>query len=258
MAGAIVAPGAPVVPISDPDGGYTISWAESATSGVSYTLEEASLSDFSNSTVIYTGTALMKAITGKTVGTYYYRVKATRTDYPETAWVKGANGCTVRPVVAPPAAIVVPATGGTEGSTVSWTASPSTNVTYILEEANNPAFTGSSQIYSGPNLGRLITGKANGSSWYYRVKAYLYGYAASAWKVSGKVPVLTSAGKPGSITVPASDADGSYVVQWTASATAGVTYILEEATDSSFTTGKRIAIQTTGLAARGPWTEPGG
>lgn len=248
MNGAVAAPGVPVVPISDPDGGYTVSWAKSATSGVTYTLEEASLTDFSNSSVIYTGTLLSKAITGKSAGTYYYRLKATRTGYTETAWIKGANGCMVKPVVSPPATILVPATGGTEGYTVSWGASPTQNVTYILEEANNLAFTGSTLIYSGSGLSKLITGKIAGSSWYYRVKAYQYGYAASSWKVSGKVSVLTSAGMPGSITVPASDADGSYVVQWTASATPGVTYTLEEATNSAFTAGKRTINGGTGLS----------
>lgn len=46
---------------------------------------------------------------------------------------------------------------------------------------------------------------------------------------------------PATITVPASDPDGNYTVNWGTSATAGVTYILVEATDNAFTAGLRTA-----------------
>ena len=51
----------------------------------------------------------------------------------------------------------------------------------------------------------------------------------------------TQTGAPSSITVPSNDSDGSYEVSWGASSSSGVTYVLEEATDSSFTSGLRTA-----------------
>ena len=45
---------------------------------------------------------------------------------------------------------------------------------------------------------------------------------------------------PTSITVPLSDADGTYTVSWGASATPGVTYVVEEATDAAFTNNLSI------------------
>ena len=46
-----------------------------------------------------------------------------------------------------------------------------------------------------------------------------------------------TAGAPSTIAVPSSDSDGSYTVSWGSSSTGSVTYILEEATDSIFSSG---------------------
>jgi len=59
----------------DIDGSYTISW-NSVSGAISYSLEEADNSSFAGSTVAYTGSGISVNITGKTSGTYYYRVKA--------------------------------------------------------------------------------------------------------------------------------------------------------------------------------------
>jgi hypothetical protein len=54
---------------------------------------------------------------------------------------------------------------------------------------------------------------------------------------------------PTTISVPAIDADGSYAVSWGASPTAGVAYVLQEATSNTFTTGLRLAYRGTALTA---------
>ncbi|MDP2104768.1 MAG: DUF1566 domain-containing protein, partial [Desulfobulbaceae bacterium] len=55
-------------------------------------------------------------------------------------------------------------------------------------------------------------------------------------------------GAPEKITVPAiSNVDGNYTVSWTAPATAGVTYTLQEATNSAFTSDLRTIYTGTGL-----------
>jgi hypothetical protein len=51
---------------------------------------------------------------------------------------------------------------------------------------------------------------------------------------------------PASITVPLSDVDGNYSVSWGASATPGVTYVVEEATDALFTMNLKQVYTGTG------------
>jgi parallel beta-helix repeat protein len=60
---------------SDNDGNYVVSWS-SVTSATNYTLEEDTSSSFSRPTEVYSGLETSKEITGKSDGTYYYRVKA--------------------------------------------------------------------------------------------------------------------------------------------------------------------------------------
>ena len=55
---------------------------------------------------------------------------------------------------------------------------------------------------------------------------------------SERVDAATTA-PPASIRVPAGDADGAYTVKWKASPTVGASYILQEATNSTFTAGLR-------------------
>ena len=54
---------------------------------------------------------------------------------------------------------------------------------------------------------------------------------------------------PGALTIPDYDTDGAYKVSWVTSATSRVNYILEEATNAIFTTGRRIAYRGTLLSA---------
>lgn len=71
-------PQAPVLnPITVPSGtnNYTVSW-NAVSNATSYTLQEATVSNFSNATVVAQGATLSKAFTNKTNGTYYYRVSA--------------------------------------------------------------------------------------------------------------------------------------------------------------------------------------
>jgi hypothetical protein len=58
---------------TDTDGNYTVSWS-SVSGATSYTLEEDTSSSFSSPTVVHSGADTSKYITGKSNGTYYYRV----------------------------------------------------------------------------------------------------------------------------------------------------------------------------------------
>jgi hypothetical protein len=75
-------PDAPVLePIDnqDGDGYYDISWSTSE-GAISYTLQEAKQSDFSDAVTVYSGAGTIAYIGGKAVGTYYYRVQAASAD----------------------------------------------------------------------------------------------------------------------------------------------------------------------------------
>lgn len=57
-------------------GSYTISWSAASGGVTHYELYEATLSDFSNAVLVYSGTGLTYSTSGKSPGTYYYRVRA--------------------------------------------------------------------------------------------------------------------------------------------------------------------------------------
>ena len=60
---------------TDTDGSYTVSWS-SVSGATNYTLEEDTSGSFGSPTVVYSGSGTSKYITGRSDGTYYYRVKA--------------------------------------------------------------------------------------------------------------------------------------------------------------------------------------
>jgi subtilisin-like proprotein convertase family protein len=106
----------------------------------------------------------------------------------------GASQCN------PPASITVPsASSGTY--TVSWGASTTTGVTYVLEESESPDFSIVSTAYSGSALSAGIT-KASDGIFYYRVKAIRSGYTDSSYATSATGCVVDV---PGVITVNSSD-----------------------------------------------------
>jgi hypothetical protein len=59
----------------DGDGNYTVRWS-TVSRATNYTLEEDDNANLSSPTTVYAGPDTSKPITGKDVGTYYYRVKA--------------------------------------------------------------------------------------------------------------------------------------------------------------------------------------
>ncbi len=73
-----VTPGTPTLnAIDNPDQSpsYTVSWS-AARDAQSYVLEEDTSSTFDSPTVVYTGSSTAYQVSGRTSGTYYYRVKA--------------------------------------------------------------------------------------------------------------------------------------------------------------------------------------
>jgi hypothetical protein len=148
-----------------------------------------------------------------------------------------------------PASITVPVADADGAYTVSWGISATAGATYELQEATSSLFTAGLRIaYRGTALSASITGRSQNVTYYYRVRAVKSGLKDSGYRtkpVGCAVPGTATAGVPASITVPATDADGAYTVSWGVSATAGVTYELQEATNSAFTAGVRSAYRGT-------------
>ena len=95
-----VIPTAPVLnAISNPDGdgNFTVSWSSSVGADT-YTLQEDDNGGFSSPTTVYSGAGTSKAISGRDVGMYYYRVRASNS-YADSDW---SNVESVEVTVPPP------------------------------------------------------------------------------------------------------------------------------------------------------------
>jgi len=118
-------PPAPVLdPISndDGDGNYTVTWS-AAEGAETYLLQEDDHAAFSSPSTAYEGSITTKAISGKVVGSYYYRVMASNA-YASSGW-SSAQSVTVS--VTPPAC---PQTGSWQGTT-----SQGLSISYIVENS---------------------------------------------------------------------------------------------------------------------------
>lgn len=239
------------VPANDGSGSYSVSWGASATAGASYELQEATDAGFSaNLKTIYSGTATAFLVTGNGDGSYYYRVRATKTAYNPSAWRTTGNGCVVNLTCLPPGTLTVPAASATGRYLVSWTPSPTAGVIYELQESTDPTFASALRtLYSGAYPGWTIAYQGEGS-YYYRVRAIKDQFAASAWRSGGNACAVagTACGLPALISVPSSDTTGLLKIIWGLSATKGAIYELEEATDAAFSSGLRLLYRGTGRA----------
>jgi uncharacterized delta-60 repeat protein len=122
-----VIPSTPVLnPISnaDGDGNYAISWTESVGTEA-YLLQEDDNSNFTSPTIAFEGLAITHAISGKSTGTYYYRVMATNS-YASSDWSNIES--VVVSIIAPPC----PQAGSWRGTT-----SQDESFEFIVE--NSPA-----------------------------------------------------------------------------------------------------------------------
>jgi hypothetical protein len=223
----------------------------SATAGANYVLEEYADAGYTQILNTYwTGTGTAFPVSGKTNGTYYYRVKAYLGGYQDSGWINGAYGCVVNVSSSAPSWISV-RTSTTDGTTgVGWGASSTPSVTYIVQESTDPAFLNNvQQVYSGFGTSVQLPGHLNGT-YYYRVKAVESGYNDSAWKLgaNGCVVTLSPLTAPSWISVRAASTDGTAGVAWGSSTAAGVTYIVQESTDSAFFSNVQQVYSGTGTS----------
>lgn len=190
---------------------YTVSWT-AATGATSYELKQGS-------TVVYSGPALSKAVTGQPSGTYFYQARGCNTHgcgpYSNTA----STIVDLPPATVPTLSAPTASNNGTYA--VSWTSSAGATK-YTLEQSfNGAAYT---VVQDTAALSWNASGKPAGS-YAYRVKA-CNPDGCSAYSAVKTVVVTYPPASAPTLSAPASNITGSYTVPWTAVATA-TSYTLE-------------------------------
>lgn len=154
----------------------------------------------SNGTNNYPAITRNVSLTGRTVGTYSYRVyfvPTSSTGQPAT----GYSNIKITVVTTPPgipASISAPASDNDGAFTVSWGAASGTVISYELQQQVN----GGSwvQIYSGTSLSEAVSALAN-STYQYRVRACNSTGCSGYRTASNTTVVLSAPGVPSSITI---------------------------------------------------------
>lgn len=218
----VVVAAAPSVPAgltgpgTDYNGAYTISWNASSGSS-SYRLEEQAGSG--SWSQIHSGSALSKAISGKSAGSYSYRVRGCNAESVCSAW-SATRVVTVVGAPPIPGGLTGPATDANGSYAISWNASSGAASYRLQERLGSGSW---SQIYSGSSVSRNITGKADGS-WSYRVRACNAESVCSNWSGTHTVVVSDDPSPPATPPAPAPNVDpgpGSAAESDTIGTTAG-------------------------------------
>ena len=167
-------PEAPMLePVVSPDidGNFTLRWA-AILDADNYTLEESVQSDFTSSTPLYYGGNTSFNIANKTDNYYYYRIMASN-EGGNSSW----STTSVIVIHLPVIPILYPIEKPINKTfNISWALIPNAEF-YIVEEADNPAFTTSILRYMGPENNMQLTGESN-HTYYYRVRGWnLAGYS---------------------------------------------------------------------------------
>ena len=234
-----VPPGAPTltVPATDADGDYTASWT-SVTGAMDFELEEKPPGgSFGN---IYDDDGTSQDITGNTPGIYMYRARA----------CAGTGNCggwsSTKTTKVPPGAptLTAPATDADGTYDATWT-SPSGATSYELQEQVGSGGWSASETLTTTT--KSYPGKTP-AIYKYRVRACAGSGNCGDWSSTGTTKVPPGAPR---LTVPATDADGSYRVRWT-SPSGATSYELQEKSGSGSLgdvyTGSSTSTNITGKA----------
>lgn len=130
---------------------------------------ESTTSAFTSQTLVYSGTATSTPISGRSDGSYYYRVRGCNSSGCGGYRV-GANAVAVTLPPGAPTSISVPSTSPNGAYTISWGSASGAVLSYQLYEATNSGFSGEALVYNAGGLSTGFAGKANGT-YFYRVRA---------------------------------------------------------------------------------------
>jgi hypothetical protein len=231
-------PGVTVIS-QDVDGDYYLEWSTVA-SASSYELQEYQGPPAPDATTtwvtVYSGPADYFHVQGKTVGTFYYRVRAVNTS-GTSAWYPQLPTMVDVEIIPPalPGAIYLPSPpqSATGSYVISWDASPGATGYELQESPDDVVW---NTVYTGPNTSHTVYGKTSGN-YYYRVRASNGAGSSTGWTSSSPTYVeIIAPLAPATITVPSHTISGYFTVSWAVSL--GATgYRLEESQDPTFTTG---------------------
>jgi hypothetical protein len=172
----VSAPASLTVPAASSNGWISLVSSQSATAGVNYVFEESK--DGGPFVQVYNGTNRFLNLSGRLNGIYTYRVKATKTNWSDSAWTNGSNTCTVTLVLAAPASLTVPAASSNGWISLVSSQSATAGVNYVFEESKDGG--PFAQVYSGTNRAPSLSGRTNGV-YTYRVKVTKTDWADSGW-----------------------------------------------------------------------------
>jgi len=150
------APASITVPATSSTGSYSVSWAASSPSGITYTLEESTDPTFATAVTTTTDAVSPVLITGKANGTkYYYRVKAVPNNVllAETAWTTDAVGCTI--ALGIPAFVIENGASVTKNQNVTLTISA--NAVDTMSFSNDGITYSTPEAYSATKTGWSLT-----------------------------------------------------------------------------------------------------
>lgn len=218
------APGAPVItaPAQSSNGNFVVSWTETAQASRYELQEQAGGGAMSN---VYSGPDRLQNITGRSGGSYGYRVRACRNtvcgEWSATAPVVVKSSPSSGPAISAPGLSL----DGTY--TVAWQSVSGASNYRLEESAGGGAWT---EIQNGATLARSFSSKPDGT----------YGYRARACNEAGcgvygnasTVQVLRLPSTAPTASAPALSANGVYSVTWTSVAGAS-SYRLEESIGGS-------------------------
>jgi YD repeat-containing protein len=134
-----------------------------------------------------------------------------------------------------PASIAVPSSSNSGDYSISWGAATGTVLTYELYESTHAGFSPAARVHNASGRTASFSGKANNTTFYYRVRACANadcsGYATGA---NGVAVNILPPSAPSTIAVPSSSSSGAYAVTWSESSGLVQRYELYESIDPSF------------------------
>lgn len=224
-------------PTTGLNGQYSLSW-NSVAGATQYLVEESAGGAWAT---VYNGAGTQHAVSGRSAGTYSYRVKGCNPAGcgPVSATVSVLS---LHPPAAAPA-LSAPAQSNAGSFTVSWNAVASAN-RYVLEQ--NALGAGWGTVQDASSTSRQIVGGSTGT-YEYRARAC---NAAGCGPLSAAIAVQVI-GPPvdaSSLTVPASNNSGSYGIGWS-----GVTHATYYPLEESYEGGAWTLIQQDGSGGHTTW-----
>lgn len=194
------------VPSSDTNGAFTVSWSSSSGATRYELWQKLNSGSWSR---IQNSSSTSRAITGRTNGTWYYRVRACNTagcsNYTAT---KGVVVLLPPPV---PGSFSVPSSDTDGAFTISWGAASTATRYELWQRLGSGSW---SRIQNSSARSRAISGLTDGT-WSYRVRACNTSGCGSYTAIKSVVVDIPPPIPPApTISGPSSDSDGSYRLTW--------------------------------------------